>query len=78
MSEEDPESSTPEKEIDSESLSRQSAKSLDEDEEVPQDEYTNPHDNQDISDKNGEIIENENDEVINPIHLEKMMISILL
>ena len=66
MSEEDPESSTPEKEIDSESLSRQSAKSLDEDEEVPQDEYTNPHDNQDISDKNGEIIENENDEVINP------------
>ena len=38
MSEEDPESSTPEKEIDSESLSRQSAKSLDEDEEVPQDE----------------------------------------
>ena len=66
MSEEDPESSTPEKEIDSESLSRQSAKSLDEDEEVPQDEYTNPHDNQDISDKNEEIIENDNDEVLNP------------
>ena len=61
MSEEDPESSTPEKEIDSESLSRQSAKSLDE--EVPQDEYTNPHDNQD---KNEEIIENENDDVLNP------------
>jgi hypothetical protein len=66
MSEEDPESSTPEKEMDSESLSRQSAKSLDEDEEVPQDEYTNPHDNQDISDKNEEIIENENDDVLNP------------
>ena len=68
MSEEDPECSTPEKDINSESLSRQSAKSLDEDddEEVPQDEYSNPQDSQDISDKNEEIIENENDEVLNP------------
>ena len=51
MSEEEPESSTPEKDINSESLSRQSAKSLEEDEDDQPDEYTNPNEMQEISDK---------------------------
>ena len=66
MSEEEPESSTPEKDINSESLSRQSAKSLEEDEDDQPDEYTNPNEMQEISDKNEELIENENDDALNP------------
>ena len=66
MSEEDPESSTPEKDINSESLSHQSAHSLEDEEDQP-DEYTNYQQNQDISDKNEEeIIENENNEIKDP------------
>ena len=66
MSEEDPESSTPEeKDINSESLSHQSVKSMDDDEEEQPDNYTNYPPNQEISDKNEEIIENENNELIN-------------
>ena len=61
MSEEDPESSTPEeKDINSESLSHQSVKSMDDNEEEQPDDYTNYPPNQEISDKNEEIIENEN------------------
>ena len=67
MSEEEPESSTPEKDINSESLSHQSGKSLEEEDEDDQpDEYTNPNEIQEISDKNEELIENENDEALNP------------
>ena len=67
MSEEEPESSTPEKDINSESLSHQSGKSLEEEDEDDQpDEYTNPNEMQEISDKNEELIENENDEALNP------------
>ena len=66
MSEEDPESSTPEeKDINSESLSHQSVKSMDDDEEEQPDDYTNYPPNQEISDKNEEIIENENNEIVN-------------
>ena len=67
MSEEEPESSTPEKDINSQSLSHQSGKSLEEeDEDDHPDEYTNPNEMQEISDKNEELIENENDEALNP------------
>ena len=66
MSEEDPESSTPEeKDINSESLSHQSVKSMDDNEEEQPDDYTNYPPNQEISDKNEEIIENENNEIVN-------------
>ena len=68
MSEEEPESSTPEKEINSESVSHQSERSLD-DEEAPQEEYTEPHQNQDLTDKNEEMIENENNEFVNQNYL---------
>ena len=65
MSEEDPESSTPEeKDINSESLSHQSVKSMDDNEEEQPDDYTNYPPNQEISDKNEEIIENENNEIV--------------
>ena len=65
MSEEDPESSTPEeKDINSESLSHQSVKSMDDNEEEQPDDYTNYPQNQEISDKNEEIIEN-NNEIVN-------------
>ena len=66
MSEEEPESSTPEKDINSQSLSHQSVKSIEDGEEEQPDEYTNPNEMQEISDKNEELIENENDEALNP------------
>ena len=68
MSEEEPESSTPEKDINSESVSHQSARSMDDEEDQPE-EYTEFNQNQDISDKNEENIENENNEILGPTYL---------
>ena len=65
MSEEEPESSTPEKDINSESLSHQSVKSMEDDEEEQPDEYTNYPQNKENTDKNEEIIEREDNEIMN-------------
>ena len=65
MSEEEPESSTPEKDINSESLSHQSVKSLEDEEEEQPDEYTNYPQNKENTDKNEEIIEREDNEIMN-------------
>jgi hypothetical protein len=65
MSEEEPESSTPDKDINSESLSHQSVKSMDDDEEEQPDEYANYLPNKEITDKNEEIIEHEDNEIMN-------------
>ena len=65
MSEEEPESSTPEKDINSESLSHQSVKSVEDDEEEQPDEYTNYPQNKENSDKKEEIIEHEDNEITN-------------
>ena len=65
MSEEEPESSTPDKDINSESLSHQSVKSMDDDEEEQPDEYAKYLPNKGITDKNEEIIEHEDNEIMN-------------
>ncbi len=65
MSEEEPESSTPEKDINSESLSHQSVKSIEDDEEEQPDEYTNYPLNKENTDKKEEIIEHEENEYMN-------------
>ena len=65
MSEEEPESSTPDKDINSESLSHQSVKSMDDDEEEQPDEYEKYLPNKGITDKNEEIIEHEDNEIMN-------------